>query len=694
MTDIMADELDKLTDDLKQDLEHFEGKYNQIERKLDQIRDVKKDIEKHVDVQASNIDFDRLADFVNDQYWLINEIEDNEYEVWIPKFMDVQAGVLDRQKGGYNVFILNQTTKLISGIPEFLSDDIDMDEEQRFKVKGDLLEFDEEQKDVVEETLSDHVEDVKDDRATIKQDHGHKLIRDLLDRGEMPFTPTPVNTDDLRSSETEHQLRDYQEDAFQEFLEHGAITVCLMTGAGKTHIGIEALDRLNYDDQNGRKAVVVYNKIIGGQWRDRIKEYAPRLRPVVVEAGMSVDEIPKDKEVVEIYTYQSLHKLEEMINQGFEYIMIQFDEADFLPAKTFSKASTYPAKYRMGHSASPVRSSESPNEVFSLCGKPVGMNWKDTLEFMDQAMFPVNIHAVQDEDAKIQRALDILDDRSTLIIVENVQEGSIGQRLSEDLGVEFIHGKTSGDQKEQVQEAIFEDGVCIVSRIGRRGMSLPKVQRLIEVDRRGDSRRDTIQAVGRLFHGKGEQADLIYTFGEANSFDESFIGLIDKEFEMNDVDDSLETDFDQASGVVDIDIEGGDSVGEPVQDAEADYSEPVTVNEDDAIEFLKHDKIQEIVSERIENADKCGTEMLRKAILLIARSENGMSNKEIADTLEYQQSNAYRITKPFRQEPILVEKNSDGKYEIATDKIGEIVEKHEEKSNALNEVEKLEDEVF
>ena len=686
----MADqELGKHIDDLEQDLEHFKGKYDQIQRKLDLIEDVKTDIEKHVDVQASNIDFERLAEFVNSQYWLINEIDDNEYEVWIPSFMDVQAGVLDRQKGGYNVFILNQTTKLINGIPEFLSDEIDLDDEQLFKVKGDLLEFDESQKDVVEDQLSDHVEDVKDDKATIKQDHGHSLVRDLLDRGEMPFAPTPVDQGDLRESETNHELRPYQEDAYQEFLDHGAITVCLMTGAGKTHIGIEPLDTLKYDSQTGRKAVVVYNKIIGGQWVDRINEFAPRLTPINM-SDKQPEDIPMDEEVVEIYTYQSLHKLEEMINDGYEYIMIQFDEADFLPAKTFSRASTYPAKYRIGHTASPVRSRENPNDVFALCGKPVGMNWKDTLEYMDQSMFPVNIHVVEDDRAKIDRTKDILDDeKSTLIIVENTYEDSIGQRLSEELGLEFVHGGTTGDQKEQVQDAIVEDNACIVSRIGRRGMSLPKVERLIEVDRRGDSRRDTVQVVGRLFHGRGEQADLIYTFGEANSFDETFIGLIDKEFEMNDIDDAMERDFDESQSVVDIDIEGGDQVAPEPESI--DRPKRSSIIPDDPIEFLKDDEMQDIINERIKDS-RYGQDKCWNTLIAIAQSENGLDHREIEDTLDVKE--AQRITKPFRnQEPNILVENSDGKYELNIDEWQEIKKKEDEKRQKKEDIEELKEEI-
>jgi superfamily II DNA or RNA helicase len=683
------EDLDDMVSELERDLMFLQDKYDQIQDKMGQIEDFKNDLEKHVDVQASNIDFDRLAEFVSDKYWLVNQKDDSTYEIFIPNFMDVQAGVLDRQKGGYNVFILDQTTKMISGIPEFLQDEVDLEVEQRFKVKGDLLEFDEEQKSTVENELDEHVEDVKDDRATIKQDHGHSLVRDLLERGEMPFTPTPVDENDIRDSETEHELRPYQERAFQEWMDHGAITVCFMTGAGKTHIGMEAFDVLNYDEETGRKAVVVFSKITAKQWKNRIEKYAPRMKPVIM-SGKDVEDIPEGEEVVEIYTYQALHKMEEMINSGHEYIMIQFDEADFLPAKTFSKASTYPAKYRMGHTASPVRSRESPNDVFALCGKPVGMNWQETLEHMEQEMFPVNIHVVKDRDEKIDRTEEILDpEKTTVIVVWNID---YGEKVAERLGLDFVHGETNGDQKEKIQDAIERDNAVVASQIVRRGVTLETIERIIELDRRGDSRRDTLQLVGRLFHGHGELAEIVYTIGEANSFEDTFYGLIEKGFEMNDVDDALEMDElgDQADSIVDIEIEEEEEeipIQRKVQSS--------TTVEEDPIEFLKDERVKEIIDERADNYDQLGKGTIWEGVIAIAQEQsesgNGLSHKNLVD-LDIVSSNASRITKPLREDPAILVKD-DGEWVLNIEEINEIKKKEEEKAEKKEKIQDLKQEV-
>jgi superfamily II DNA or RNA helicase len=612
---IMTDELDEKIQKVKSGLEDFNRTYEELQEEVSELREEKENLEKEIDVKASNIDVEKLQKFLDDDYWLINKIDEENYEIYIPYFIDVQAGVLDRHVNGFNVFKLDNITKLISGIPDKIEDEVDLSDEQRFQLKGDLLEFAEGQKEVVEEELGDYVTDVKDEKATVKADKGQALVEDLLRRGEIPFTPAPVDEEDLREPETEHELRDYQQDALEEWLEYGAITVCFMTGAGKTHVGIEALDRLKYDPETGRKAVVAYNRLVAIQWKNRIEKYAPRMKPVMM-AGKTFEDLPEDEEIVEIYTYHGMHTIQEIVNSGREYIMIQMDEGDYIGADQWSTASTFPMKYRMGHTASPVRSKEEPYKVFSLLGKPVGLDWKETLKLMDKSMFPVNLHVVREESDKIDRVKEVLeDDKVTVLVVENVHEDSIGQELKEELGLRFVHGQTSGDPLENIHDAIEEDNAVIASRIVRRGATIEGIQRLIEVDRRGDSRRDTIQVLGRLFHGRGEQADLIYTAGEANSFEETFLGILGKEYNVNDVDDAIE--LPDTSGVIeadfqsDIDFDQRTRPDNPGQVTE--IQEVPSTGEISREEFVNDDEVKEKIKNWIDESS-AGEKSIKRII--------------------------------------------------------------------------------
>jgi len=60
-------------------------------------------------------------------------------------------------------------------------------------------------------------------------------------------------------------------------------------------------------------------------------------------------------------------------------------------------------------------------------------------------------------------------------------------------------------------EVINNSDVCIVSRVGDEGLSIPSIQRVIEIDFLFGSRRQEGQRLGRLFHGeeKGEHIILM-----------------------------------------------------------------------------------------------------------------------------------------------------------------------------------------
>jgi superfamily II DNA/RNA helicase len=65
--------------------------------------------------------------------------------------------------------------------------------------------------------------------------------------------------------------------------------------------------------------------------------------------------------------------------------------------------------------------------------------------------------------------------------------------------VPFIHGGTA-----RTLEKVQESDVCVVSRIGDRGISLPDLRLVVEVAGAGSAREQFAQRVGRLLHGEFE----------------------------------------------------------------------------------------------------------------------------------------------------------------------------------------------
>jgi len=293
-------------DDTGELIKTLQNRLQELEDEAEEIREERfGQLAEKIDVETSDVDVEELQEFLKKPY-LVNEQGEDEYQVIVPEFLDFQVGRLDRRVNNYNVFVVDKYTKWMHGVPEFLKEEIDLDDDDsKFQVRGDILEFEEEEKDRVEadDDLNQHLENVEDDKATIKQGSEFELIADLIEKGELPFTPQPVQDEDLRDPEVGFELRGYQEDGLDRFMEQGHACFCWMTGAGKSFPSMEALDSLRYSEEDAKKAVVVQSRLTKQQWEEYFEEYAPRL----------LDE-------VEVVTYHSIDKLEG------EYQLVVFDE--------------------------------------------------------------------------------------------------------------------------------------------------------------------------------------------------------------------------------------------------------------------------------------------------------------------------------------------------------------------------------
>jgi len=179
MTDGIEDEIQQT----EQTIEQVQNQFETLEQKVDQLQEQKiSKLAEKVDFESSDLDVDDLKEFLKRPY-LVNEAGEDTYEVVVPRFVDFQVGRLDRQVENYNVFIVDKYTKWMTGVPAELQDEIDLDDNTRFTVKGDVLEYDEQDKNTVEEDpeIQEHVSDVTEEKATIKQGHEFELIADLID---------------------------------------------------------------------------------------------------------------------------------------------------------------------------------------------------------------------------------------------------------------------------------------------------------------------------------------------------------------------------------------------------------------------------------------------------------------------------------------------------------------------------------
>jgi len=153
-------------------------------------------------------------------------------------------------------------------------------------------------------------------------------------------------------------------------------------------------------------------------------------------------------------------------------------------------------------------------------------------------------HDVASDAAKTSYVRQLLAKRKggrALIFCDWIERG---QQIADALDVPFVHGATP-----RKLERVLESEVCVVSRIGDRGLDLRDLKLVIEVAGAGAAREQFAQRVGRLLHGEFEgEFHTVFTPDEAERYRPRVFGV---EAEL--------------AGEVDIEFVNGGVIAEPVE---------------------------------------------------------------------------------------------------------------------------------
>lgn len=443
---------------------------------------------------------DELNAFIERPYVEIPKKKD-EWYVLVPKFIDFQVGWLERSTESYNIFVVNKFVDWLAQIPEDLRSHFKFKEKLPLKVYDEHLLTGSEHQEVAWERYK-HLLSRREgkDKIRVKRGKEFALIASLIDDGILPFIPKPVQEEHLREYTLKFTLRDYQEQAWQKFLETGAVGVFWPFSAGKTFIGIHAIANLT-----GKKLVAVPTTTLVEQWTSRIREYG----------GYNL------LNEVDIVTYHSFHKI-----QNKDYRLVVFDELHHLPANTFSRFSTIKAEYRIGLSATPYREDGRTDYIFALSGFPLGLDWKHLQQlgvFTPPDIRLFILGSQREKEDKLEELLRL--PLKTVVFCDSIQ---LGKKLSKKHGIPFVYGATSNRL-----EIIKEAEQSIVSRVGDEGLSISDIERVIEIDFHFGSRRQEGQRLGRVFHGeeKGEHV-ILMTNQEHEAYQKRLYAIHEKGFKI------------------------------------------------------------------------------------------------------------------------------------------------------------------
>lgn len=409
----------------------------------------------------------------------------SEYYVTAPRFVPFHVGHLLEQNEAWNTFVVNKYVSWIEDIPEAVREKIDLgqryehatvDQNERLLELSDEGERDRAWDDLGGTDGGLHKR-VGDEKIQIQKGSEFDVIAELVEAGNLPFEPIGPPDDELRGEPAGVTLRPYQERAWGQFREYGQIGVYWPPGLGKTFLSLYAGERID-----GDKLVVVPSSTLESQWTERINE---------VSAHAS-------EWTVKTYQYLTQHdNMDEFSGVNSPKLTV-FDECHTLPANTFSKLATLDTDYRIGLSATPYREDERTDYIFALTGIPVGIEWEELLEYGDFDYPEVSVYLYRTQRQKRADLEDLVSEPGkTLIFCDGIDAG---ERLSDDLGVPFVNGDTP---KGRRMDLFRDNRVIIGSRVADEGLSLDDLDRVIEHDFHGGSRRQELQRAGRVMHSDG-----------------------------------------------------------------------------------------------------------------------------------------------------------------------------------------------
>ncbi len=331
-----------------------------------------------------------------------------------------------------------------------------------------------------------------------------RLVAKLVEDGILPYTPTPVDPahwdpdaqipDELAGiiEEMEEQAGSaYIQRAAAEFQQRGAVLINYPPGAGKTLAGCLILNHFV-----GETLILVDSTFLESHWQDRVKHWAPRAN-------------------VTVSTYQGAAKYAKK-----QWDLIIPDEAQRFPANTFSKLAFIQTLYRCGLTGTPWREDNRQHLIVALCGSPITITWSELISLGVLQRPRVIVATVPTLEAKTGYVKGLLAHRKgrALVYCDWLEQG---QQLSNALDVPFIHGTTRN--KLQLLE---QSDVCVVSRVGDRGLDLPDLRLVVEVAGAGSAREQFAQRVGRLLHGKFKgEFHTVFTPDELQRYRGRFFGV-------------------------------------------------------------------------------------------------------------------------------------------------------------------------
>ncbi len=337
----------------------------------------------------------------------------------------------------------------------------------------------------------------------------------------------------------------YQTAAVSAFTAAGHGVVVLPCGAGKTVVGLLAMEALGT-----RTLVLTSSREAASQWRRELchkGDLAPDA--VAVYDGARTPAIGP----VTIATYSMMSKKGGAGPTGFTHFdrlaaepwgLIIYDEVHLVPAPIFRLTAQLQARRRLGLTATLVREDGRETDVFALIGpKRFEVSWR-TLEQSGHiaaatcfevrvAMSPARTEAHALASPRVRPRV-AAGNPTKLDALRVLVERHAGERIlvmgtyldlltsaATQLGAPLVTGATPHRERERIYAAFRagETRTLVLSRVGNFAIDLPEASVLIQLSGTMGSRQEEAQRLGRILRPKPGGASF-YTIVSRHSCEE------------------------------------------------------------------------------------------------------------------------------------------------------------------------------
>jgi superfamily II DNA or RNA helicase len=351
-------------------------------------------------------------------------------------------------------------------------------------------------------------------------------------------------------------LRTYQKEALKNWsLEHRRGCVILPTGAGKTIIGLKAMEIVC-----SSSLVIVPTLDLIYQWETAISRYFDGIKVGQISAGK------EDLQAITISTYDSAYIKASRLGNRFSLII--FDEVHHLGAPSYrSIAESFVAPYRLGLTATIEREDRmdqefpqlvgkivyvenanslakgkhlaeyeierrqvnmSPEEeteyikntkIYRMCLKKIGINMNAPNAFRRLIMISSKSSLARravlarnkaskialNSSTKIDELRQILSENRGIKTIIFTQHNSMVYKISNEFLIPFITHKSNKEERQDILNG-FRSGrfkALVTSKVLDEGVDVPDAELGIIVSGSG-SKREFIQRLGRLLRPKSD----------------------------------------------------------------------------------------------------------------------------------------------------------------------------------------------